>query len=227
MAKPPPKCKGGGRCGHEERDFGREAKHFHARGEAQYGPEPNAIAGFPHAGGGEKRHAAEQKFYRCALPCRQAGGEQIAQEQKRSRRPGFAEQNTAVHSAPVVDNRNLRGMGHAEFGGKFEPGDQVLAALHILREAANVLQGGPRDAGGAGQHQRQPGGHAGEKIIDNPEANYFPMPLEASGQDLVLVGRIRQDISREDGRGIEMFVSGDQIRKGAATNAVQIGELLI
>ena len=54
-----------------------------------------------------------------------------------------------------------------------------------------------------------------------------PMPLEATGQDDVLVGRIRQDISRDDGRGIELFVSGDQIRKGAATNAVQIAERLV
>src|SRR5438552_1497950 len=67
----------------------------------------------------------------------------------------------------------------------------------------------------------------GVKLVDDREANHFPMPLEASGQDDVLVGRIRQDISREDGRGIELFVSGDQIRKGAATNAVQIGERLI
>jgi aspartate-semialdehyde dehydrogenase len=67
----------------------------------------------------------------------------------------------------------------------------------------------------------------GVKIVDDREKNYFPMPLEASGQDDVLVGRIRQDISREDGRGIDLFVSGDQVRKGAATNAVQIGEKLI
>ena len=67
----------------------------------------------------------------------------------------------------------------------------------------------------------------GVRIVDDVEANHFPMPLEASGQDLVLVGRIRQDMSREDGRGIDMFVSGDQIRKGAATNAVQIAEKLL
>src|SRR4051812_4548462 len=67
----------------------------------------------------------------------------------------------------------------------------------------------------------------GVKIVDNIDANHFPMPLEASGQDDVLVGRIRQDISRDDGRGIDLFVSGDQVRKGAATNAVQIGERLI
>jgi aspartate-semialdehyde dehydrogenase len=67
----------------------------------------------------------------------------------------------------------------------------------------------------------------GVKIVDDREKNHFPMPLEASGQDDVLVGRIRQDISREDGRGIDLFVSGDQIRKGAATNAVQIAERLL
>ncbi len=67
----------------------------------------------------------------------------------------------------------------------------------------------------------------GVKIVDDRENNHFPMPLEATGQDEVLVGRIRQDISREDGKGIEIFVSGDQIRKGAATNAVQIGEKLV
>ena len=66
----------------------------------------------------------------------------------------------------------------------------------------------------------------GVKIVDDRERNHFPMPLEASGQDDVLVGRIRQDISRDDGRGIELFVSGDQLRKGAATNAVQIAERL-
>src|SRR5437764_1789849 len=65
------------------------------------------------------------------------------------------------------------------------------------------------------------------QIVDDREKNHFPMPLEASHQDDVLVGRIRQDISREDGRGIDLFVSGDQVRKGAATNAVQIAEKLL
>jgi aspartate-semialdehyde dehydrogenase len=67
----------------------------------------------------------------------------------------------------------------------------------------------------------------GVTIIDDREKNHFPMPLEASHQDDVLVGRIRQDISRDDGRGIDLFVAGDQVRKGAATNAVQIAERLI
>ncbi len=66
----------------------------------------------------------------------------------------------------------------------------------------------------------------GVKVVDDRAKNYFPMPLETSDQDDVYVGRIRQDISQPDGRGIEMFVSGDQLRKGAATNAIQIAELL-
>jgi len=67
----------------------------------------------------------------------------------------------------------------------------------------------------------------GVRIVDDRERNYFPMPIEASGQDDVLVGRIRQDISQPDGRGIDIFISGDQLRKGAALNAVQIAERLI
>jgi aspartate-semialdehyde dehydrogenase len=66
----------------------------------------------------------------------------------------------------------------------------------------------------------------GVRVVDDREKNHFPMPLESSDGDDVLVGRIRQDISQPDGRGIEMFISGDQLRKGAALNAVQIAELL-
>ena len=66
----------------------------------------------------------------------------------------------------------------------------------------------------------------GVKIVDDSEGNYFPMPIEASGQDEVLVGRIRQDISQADNMGLDLWVSGDQLRKGAALNAVQIAERL-
>ncbi len=65
----------------------------------------------------------------------------------------------------------------------------------------------------------------GVKLVEDWEANYFPMPLEATGKDDVLVGRIRQDISHES--GLELWLCGDQIRKGAALNAVQIAELLV
>ena len=69
-------------------------------------------------------------------------------------------------------------------------------------------------------------GSPGVKIVDDRDSSHFPMPLDASGRDDVLVGRIRRDASLPDGVGIDMFVSGDQIRKGAALNAVQIAELL-
>lgn len=65
----------------------------------------------------------------------------------------------------------------------------------------------------------------GVKIVEDWEKNYFPMPIEATGKDEVLVGRIRRDISGEN--GLELWLCGDQIRKGAALNAVQIAELLI
>ncbi|MCF7957187.1 MAG: aspartate-semialdehyde dehydrogenase [Phycisphaerae bacterium] len=67
----------------------------------------------------------------------------------------------------------------------------------------------------------------GIDIVDDREGNYFPMPLDASGQGNILVGRIRQDESIPDKRGINMFVSGDQLLKGAALNAIQIAELLV
>jgi aspartate-semialdehyde dehydrogenase len=66
----------------------------------------------------------------------------------------------------------------------------------------------------------------GVKIVDDRVRNYFPMPLDASGQDDVLVGRIRKDLSDPSGHSISMFVSGDQLLKGAALNAIQIAELL-
>ncbi|MBD1940002.1 aspartate-semialdehyde dehydrogenase [Microcoleus sp. FACHB-68] len=65
----------------------------------------------------------------------------------------------------------------------------------------------------------------GVELVEDWQANYFPMPFEATGRDDVLVGRIRQDISHPC--GLELWLSGDQIRKGAALNAVQIAELLV
>lgn len=66
----------------------------------------------------------------------------------------------------------------------------------------------------------------GVQIVDDREANRFPEPIHAAGHDDVLVGRIRNDPSVPDGRGLAMFVAGDQLRKGAALNAVQIAELV-
>lgn len=65
----------------------------------------------------------------------------------------------------------------------------------------------------------------GCKLVDDPANSLYPMPLDTSDQDLVYVGRIRRDLTSEN--GLNLWCSGDQIRKGAATNAVQIAELLI
>ena len=64
----------------------------------------------------------------------------------------------------------------------------------------------------------------GIKIVDDPAANHFPMPLEASGDLDVHVGRIRRDLTNPN--GLALFVAGDQLLKGAAWNAVQIAEEL-
>ncbi len=67
----------------------------------------------------------------------------------------------------------------------------------------------------------------GVKLVDDRAKNYFPMPKDSTGQGDILVGRIRRDTSDDTGRSIMMFVSGDQLLKGAALNAVQIAELLV
>ena len=65
----------------------------------------------------------------------------------------------------------------------------------------------------------------GCKLVDDLPNKVYPMPLDTSDQDLIFVGRIREDLTDE--RGLNLWCCGDQIRKGAATNAVQIAELLI
>jgi len=65
----------------------------------------------------------------------------------------------------------------------------------------------------------------GVKVVDDPAARRYPMPLEAQGQDLTLVGRVREDLSHPN--GLALWIAADNIRKGAATNAVQIAEIVI
>jgi len=67
----------------------------------------------------------------------------------------------------------------------------------------------------------------GISLIDDVQNNRFPMPIDATGKDDVFVGRIRQDESIPENRGINIWVAGDQLRKGAALNAVQIAEKLL
>ncbi|WP_320666768.1 aspartate-semialdehyde dehydrogenase [Prochlorococcus sp. MIT 1307] len=66
---------------------------------------------------------------------------------------------------------------------------------------------------------------AGVTLIEDFQKNRFPMPIDVTGQDDVAVGRIRQDISNKN--CLELWLCGDQIRKGAALNAIQIAELLV
>ncbi len=64
----------------------------------------------------------------------------------------------------------------------------------------------------------------GVRLVDERAANTFPMPVAAAGRDEVLVGRLREDSALEN--GLALFVAGDQVRKGAALNAVQVAEAL-
>jgi len=68
---------------------------------------------------------------------------------------------------------------------------------------------------------------SGVTVLDDRQHNRFPMPIDATGKDDIFVGRIRQDESLPDNRGINLWVCGDQLRKGAALNAVQIAEKLL
>ena len=77
-----------------------------------------------------------------------------------------------------------------------------------VREARRVLENAP-----------------GCRLVDRLGKKEYPMPLDTSDQDLVYVGRIREDLTNEN--GLCLWCCGDQIRKGAATNAIQIAELLI
>jgi len=67
----------------------------------------------------------------------------------------------------------------------------------------------------------------GVRLVDDAVANHYPMPVEASGRDEVLVGRIRQDLGDPSGHSLSLFVVGDQLLKGAALNAIQIAETVV
>lgn len=96
-----------------------------------------------------------------------------------------------------------------------------VPVLRAHSEALNLTFDRPFDLEQARQAIAQA---PGVQLLEDWTRNYFPMPIEASGRDEVLVGRIRQDLSNPN--GLELWLSGDQIRKGAALNAVQIAELL-
>jgi aspartate-semialdehyde dehydrogenase len=98
-----------------------------------------------------------------------------------------------------------------------------VPVLRAHCESVNITFAEPVDEG---EVRDLLAGAPGVRVVDDRSANHFPMPCEASEQDDVLVGRIRRDASQADGCGIELFLCGDQLRKGAALNAVQIAEAL-
>lgn len=97
-----------------------------------------------------------------------------------------------------------------------------VPVLRAHSEALNLEFDQPFDVATAKQILSE---SPGVEVLEDWQRNYFPMPMEASGRDPVLVGRIRTDISNPC--GLELWLSGDQIRKGAALNAIQIAELLV
>jgi aspartate-semialdehyde dehydrogenase len=66
----------------------------------------------------------------------------------------------------------------------------------------------------------------GVVVVDEPSEHRYPLAMDAAGRDEIFVGRVRQDRSVEDGRGLAFWCVSDNLRKGAATNAVQIAELV-
>ena len=67
----------------------------------------------------------------------------------------------------------------------------------------------------------------GVVVVDDPSAHSYPLAVEAAGRDEIFVGRVRADASLPEGHGLAFWVVADNLRKGAATNAVEIAELLL
>jgi aspartate-semialdehyde dehydrogenase len=136
--------------------------------------------------------------------------------------------NTAVDPATGYNGEEAKVM--AETRKIFDDGDLRISAtcirVPVLRAHSIALNIECERPISPAEAREMLSGAPGVRIVDDPERNHFPMPSEASGQDDVLVGRIRADLSDPSGRSLALFVSGDQLLKGAALNAVQIAERL-
>ncbi|MFG0304755.1 MAG: aspartate-semialdehyde dehydrogenase [Phycisphaerales bacterium JB040] len=109
--------------------------------------------------------------------------------------------------------------------------DATCVRVPVLRAHSESIRVTLEEPASLDEVRAELGSRAWLRVVDDRAGNRFPTPRAASGGDVTLVGRIRPDASRDaeaDGRSRHwhLFVSGDQIRKGAALNAVQIGELL-
>jgi aspartate-semialdehyde dehydrogenase len=79
----------------------------------------------------------------------------------------------------------------------------------------------------ADEARRLFGDLSGVEVVDEPTAHRYPLATDAAGRDEIFVGRIRGDASLPDGRGLAFWVVSDNLRKGAATNAVELAEILV
>jgi len=141
--------------------------------------------------------------------------------------------NLFSHNAPMEANGyNEEEMKMVKETKKIWGTDDVAIAATCIRvpvmrahaESINLTLGGDLDEDDAVKLLEAA---EGVSLINDRANNRFPTPLDASNQDDVYIGRIRQDISQPGKTGLELFVCGDQIRKGAAQNAVQCAELLL
>ncbi|MCL7030780.1 hypothetical protein MKW94_020985 [Papaver nudicaule] len=141
--------------------------------------------------------------------------------------------NLFSHNAPVTSNGyNEEEMKLVKETRKIWNDNNVKVTATCIRvpvmrahaESVNLQFESPLDEDAARDILKKA---AGVVVIDDRSANHFPTPVEVSNKDDVAVGRIRRDVSQDGNQGLDIFVCGDQIRKGAALNAVQIAELLL
>ncbi|KAJ8760496.1 hypothetical protein K2173_015163 [Erythroxylum novogranatense] len=141
--------------------------------------------------------------------------------------------NLFSHNAPILSNGyNEEEMKMVKETRKIWNDDTVKVTATCIRvpvmrahaESINLQFEKPLDEDSAREILKNAPGLV---IIDDRASNHFPTPLEVSNKDDVAVGRIRQDVSQDRNHGLDIFVCGDQIRKGAALNAIQIAEMLL
>ncbi|KAJ8435384.1 hypothetical protein Cgig2_006732 [Carnegiea gigantea] len=141
--------------------------------------------------------------------------------------------NLFSHNAPILSNGyNEEEMKLVKETRKIWNDDSVRVTATCIRvpvmrahaESVNLQFEQPLDEGTAREILKNA---PGVVVIDDRTLNHFPTPLEVSNKDNVAVGRIRRDVSQDGEKGLDLFVCGDQIRKGAALNAVQIAEMLL
>ena len=149
--------------------------------------------------------------------------------------------NVFSHDSPVdpETGRNVEELKMAQEARKIwdDAGVAVLATcvrVPVLRAHAESIHVELEHGATLAEVREVVRAFAGLLLVDDPETNDFPTSLKAVGRDEVLVGRIRPDPSRPSQErggaraytGFELFVAGDQLRKGAALNAIQIMDLI-